>query len=163
MGKAGHARKTKVQGNPRVDLVVARFNEDITSRLRDSAIRTLVKAGVKRSRIKVWEVPGSLEIPQVAARLAKKGGPDALIGIGCIIRGGTAHHEHVARVALDNLGRLGLSSPFPVIACILTVESEAQALERADGSLADRGAEAASAAIHMIALVRSLQGPGAGT
>ncbi len=138
----------------RAGLVVARFNAHVTERLLAGARDALIAAGMAEEAISVVHVPGALELPTIAARMAELGRFDVIVCLGCVIRGGTAHFDHVCRVAMDGIGRIALRGDVGVGNGVLTVDTEAQALERAGGAHGNKGAEAALTAV---SVYRSLQ------
>ncbi|MGQ0548794.1 MAG: 6,7-dimethyl-8-ribityllumazine synthase [Armatimonadota bacterium] len=134
-------------------IVVARYNEYITQRLLDGAQRVL--AAGSAAAVDVAWVPGSLEIPLVAQRLARTGRYAAIICLGCVIKGETRHFDLVAENAAAGLRRVALETGVPVINEVLAVFDPAQAAARA-GDKVNRGEEAAHAAIQMATLMRAL-------
>jgi len=137
----------------RFAIVVARYNEYITRRLLDGAQRVLAARGA--AVVDVAWVPGSLEIPLAALALARSGRYDAIICLGCVIRGETLHFDLVAHNAAAGISRVALETGVPVINEVLAVFDPAQAASRA-GEKVNRGEEAAAAAIHMATLMRAL-------
>lgn len=147
---------------PRIALLVSRFNSMVTEELLAGARARLLAEGVPEDRITVYRVPGSWELPQAARRIAASGQAasgrgtsgrhDALIAIGCVIRGETAHFDLVVGHANDGLGEVALSSPIPVVFGVLATDTPEQAFERADTGGANKGAEFAEAALEMVAL-----------
>ncbi len=133
----------------RIGIVASRFNARITEELVNGARRALVKHGADPGAIEVFHVPGALEIPGVAMRLADSGRVQAIVCLGCVIRGDTAHFDHVCRVAMDGIGRVALRGDVGVGNGVLTVDTEEQALERIGGRHGHKGAEAALAAVEM--------------
>lgn len=138
-----------------VAVVASRFNGDITDAMVDSACATLMAHGVAREDIEIFRVPGAWELPQAAAQLAEQGAVDAILAIGCVIRGDTPHFDFVAGEASRGLMDVALGSGVPVILGLLTTDTRAQAEERADPARMDKGAEVALAALEMTALFRS--------
>ncbi len=138
--------------DPRIALLVARFNNMITEQLLAGAREHLLARGVPEDRITVLYVPGAWELPQAARRIADLGGYDAIVAIGCVIRGETAHFDYVAGQASDGLGRVALTAKIPVIFGVLATENGEQAMERADVLGANKGAEFAQAALDMLRL-----------
>jgi 6,7-dimethyl-8-ribityllumazine synthase len=140
----------------RVALVVARFNEHVTEKLLDGAVRTLHEHGLGKDQISVVRVPGSFELPLVASRLASADEFDAILCMGAVVQGETLHHEYinseVARAVMD----LGLEWNLPILFGVLTCRNMEQALERAGGKAGNKGTETALAALEMIALLQSL-------
>lgn len=135
----------------RVDIVTAKWNSDITFALRDGAIDTLRKAGIPNANIKTYEVPGTVELINAAALLANKetDSADAIIIIGCVIRGDTPHFDYVCQQAAQGAAIINARGKCPLIFGVLTVDTLEQAQQRAGGSLGNKGAEAAVAAIEM--------------
>ena len=140
----------------RIAVVAGRFNEYVTKHLVEGCLDTLERHGVARDRIDLVWVPGALEIPTAAHRLAKRGDVDAIIALGCVIRGETPHFEHVCRETARGVAEIGRRTGVPAIFGVLTVDSLEQAIERAGAKLGNKGREAAEAAIEMANLVRSL-------
>ena len=138
-----------------VAIVVARFNEDVTKRLLDGAQDALKRHGVEDPD--VYWVPGSLELPVTALALAEKGGHDAIICLGCVIRGETFHFEVVAMQAAMGVMQVQLDTGVPITFGVLTTDDKDQALARS-GPKNNKGADAAEAAIEMANLLREIQG-----
>jgi 6,7-dimethyl-8-ribityllumazine synthase len=138
-----------------IAIVVARFNEDVTRRLLRGALNALQEHGVGEPEV-FW-VPGSLELPVAALALAEKGGHDAIICLGCVIRGETYHFELVANQAAAGIMQVQLDTGVPITFGVLTTEDKEQALARS-GPKNNKGAEAADAAIEMANLLRTIQG-----
>ena len=137
-------------------IVVARFNEAITTALLDGARAGLVRHGVSDESIDVAWVPGSLEIPLAASRLAQRADYAAVICLGAIIRGETAHFDYVAAGAAQGINRVALDTGVPMIFGVLTTDTVEQASARAGGKLGNKGYEAAETALEMCNLLRSL-------
>jgi 6,7-dimethyl-8-ribityllumazine synthase len=138
-----------------VAIAAARFNGDITERMVEACVETLVRHGVDPEDIEVFRVPGAWELPQVTAQLAEGEAGDVIIAIGCVIRGDTPHFDFVAGEATRGLMDVALASGVPVILGLLTTENRAQAEERADPARMNKGAEFALAALEMASLYRS--------
>jgi 6,7-dimethyl-8-ribityllumazine synthase len=136
-------------------VVVSRYNEDVSKRLLRGALAALEEHGV--SEPDVFWVPGALELPVTALALAEKGGHDAIICLGCVIRGETYHFEVVANQASAGLMQVQLDTGVPVTFGVLTTEDRDQAQARS-GLKNNKGAEAALAAIEMANLLRAIQG-----
>ena len=141
----------------RIALVVARFNSMVTEQLLDGAEQALTDAGFGSDARDVFHVPGAWELPQAAERIADTGSYAAIIALGCVIRGETAHFDYVAARANDGLGDLASRSRIPVLFGVLTTENAEQALERADMRAGNKGGEVAEAALEMMTLLRSLE------
>ena len=140
----------------RVAIVVATFNEFITSKLLDGAQAALARHGVRDDDVSVASVPGSFELPLVAKKLAESGQHDAVICLGAVIRGETDHYEHVAGEAAKGIANAGFSSGVPVIFGVLTTDTLEQAINRAGGKQGNNGYGAGLAAIEMANLMRAL-------
>ena len=140
----------------RIGIVVATFNEFITSKLLDGARAALARHGVRDDDVSVASVPGSFELPLVAKKLAESGQHDAVICLGAVIRGETDHYEHVAGEAAKGIANAGLNSGVPVIFGVLTTDTLEQAINRAGGKQGNNGYGAGLAAIEMSNLMRVL-------
>ena len=116
----------------------------------------LVRHGADPKNLTVIKVPGSFEVPQVAARLAAQGKYDAIVGLGCLVRGETPHFDLIAAEAVKGLAQVGTSSGVPVIFGVLTCDTMEQAVDRAGGKAGNKGWDAALAAIEMVSLYRRL-------
>ncbi|MBY6181440.1 6,7-dimethyl-8-ribityllumazine synthase [Staphylococcus haemolyticus] len=138
----------------KVAIVVSRFNDFITNRLLNGAKDTLVRHGVEDSNIDVAYVPGAFEIPLVSKKLAQKGKYDAVITLGCVIRGATSHYDYVCNEVAKGVSKANDVSDIPVIFGVLTTESIEQAVERAGTKAGNKGAEAAVSAIEMANLLK---------
>jgi 6,7-dimethyl-8-ribityllumazine synthase len=142
-------------GELRIAVVVARFNEDVSKRLLRGALAALEEHSVENPD--VYWVPGSLELPVTALTLAEKGGHDAIVCLGSVIRGETYHFEIVADQAAAGIMQVQLDTGVPVMFGVLTTEDRDQAFARS-GQKNNKGAEAAEAAIEMANLLRAIQG-----
>ncbi len=131
----------------RVGLVVARFNAVVCDRLEAGALDALRRHGVPEDRIVVARVPGAFEIPTVARQLLSSGKIDAVVGLGCVIRGETAHFDYICEAALGGLAALGRETGQPVTCGVLTVNTLEQALQRAGGKVGNKGFDAALAVL----------------
>ncbi|WP_145441614.1 6,7-dimethyl-8-ribityllumazine synthase [Staphylococcus hominis] len=140
--------------NLKVAIVVSRFNDFITNRLLDGAKDTLVRHGVDEDNIDVAYVPGAFEIPLVAKKIAQKNDYDAVITLGCVIRGATSHYDYVCNEVAKGVSKANDITNTPVIFGVLTTESIEQAVERAGTKAGNKGAEAAVSAIEMANLLK---------
>jgi 6,7-dimethyl-8-ribityllumazine synthase len=138
-----------------IAVVVSRYNEDVSKRLLRGALGALEERGVQDPDV-FW-VPGALELPVTALTLAEKGGHDAIVCLGCVIRGETFHFEVVAGQAAAGIMQVQLDTGVPVTFGVLTTEDRDQAFARS-GPKNNKGAEAAEAAIEMANLLRGIQG-----
>lgn len=141
----------------KVSLVAARFNQPVVERLVEGARSSLRQHGVADSEIELVWVPGSMEIPLAINELLERGGCDAVVALGAVIRGETAHFEYVAEAASSGIATLSRQRRVPVAFGVLTVNSVEQALERAGGKLGNKGAEAAASALEMVSVLRQLR------
>ena len=140
----------------RVGIVAGRFNESVTKRLVDGALDCLMRHGVPDEAVSVAWVPGAFEIPAAARRMATSGEFDAIVCLGAVIRGETAHFDYVAGHASNGIGQLSVEVDIPVTNGVLTTENSAQAEDRAGGKMGNKGFEAALAAIEMANLFAEL-------
>jgi 6,7-dimethyl-8-ribityllumazine synthase len=140
----------------RFAIVVSRWNETITRRLLDGAVKTLVDRGIADAAIDVAWVPGAWEIPLVAQRLAQSHRYAAILCLGAVIRGETTHDQHINRAVSLAISELALATGIPVLFGILTCETMEQAIHRAGGNVGNKGAECATAALEMIGLLKNL-------
>ena len=137
-------------------LVVGRFNSAIVDNLCAGAIDTLRRQGVPEANITVVRVPGAFEMPLAAKRVAAKGGTDAIIALGAVIRGGTPHFEFVAGECSSGLSRVSLDHEIPIAFGVLTTDTIEQAVERSGTKAGNKGADAAMTALEMISLLRNI-------
>ena len=147
-------------GSNRFAVVVSRFNLEITQGLLTGALAALEHGGVSpAARTVVW-VPGAFELPLTVQRLAESGDYDAIVCLGCLIKGDTMHFEYIAESVAHGLAQVALQSGIPIAFGVLTTLTEAQAVERAAPGPGNKGAEAARAALEMASLFRALdEGP----
>lgn len=140
----------------KIAIVVSRFNDFITTRLLEGAKDTLIRHEVVDTNIDVAYVPGAFEIPLVAKKLAQKGEYDAVITLGCVIRGATSHYDYVCNEVAKGVSKANDISDTPVIFGVLTTESIEQAVERAGTKAGNKGSEAAVSAIEMANLIKQI-------
>jgi 6,7-dimethyl-8-ribityllumazine synthase len=140
----------------KIGIVVARFNELLSSRLLAGAQDALVRHGVAAEDIDVAWVPGAFEIPLVAGKFAKAGRYDAVIALGVVIRGGTPHFEYVSSEVSKGVAKISLDTGVPVMFGVITADTIDQAVERAGTKAGNKGWEAAEAAIEMANLAKSM-------
>ncbi|WP_066397534.1 6,7-dimethyl-8-ribityllumazine synthase [Cytobacillus eiseniae] len=133
----------------KIGIVVARFNEFITSKLLGGAEDGLKRHGVNEADVTVIWVPGAFEIPLAAKKLADQGGFDAIITLGTVIRGATPHFEYVSSEVAKGVANTGMQSGIPIIFGVLTTDTIEQAIERAGTKAGNKGYEAAVGAIEM--------------
>lgn len=141
----------------KVGIVVARFNDFITSKLLAGAEDTLLRHNVAAEDIDVAWVPGAFEIPLIASKMAKSGKYDAVIALGAVIRGSTSHYDYVCSEVSKGCASVALQSDIPVMFGVLTTENIEQAIERAGSKAGNKGSECAMGAIEMVNLIRALE------
>jgi len=141
----------------RFGIVASRFNDFIVDRLLDAAVGTLLKHGVAASDVEVVRVPGAFETTLAIKKLAKSRRYNALIALGCVIRGATPHFDYVAGAASRGIADISASEEIPIGFGILTVDTIEQAIERAGTKAGNKGADAALAAIQMATVMRQLE------
>jgi len=167
---AENIQSTKMEGGLtaaglRFGVVVSRFNSFITDRLLQGATDVLARSGAAAKDVDVVHVPGSFELPLAAKKLAQSGRYDAVIAIGCILRGETAHYDYVCSETARGLQLAQIDTGVPVMFCVLTCDTLEQAIDRAGLKGGNKGQDAAVGAIEMGHLCRRLSGksaPGAG-
>lgn len=140
----------------KVGIVVARFNEFITSKLLGGAIDGLKRENVKEEDIEVAWVPGAFEIPLIAKKMADSKKYDAVICLGAVIRGATSHYDYVCAEVSKGVAQVSLSSEVPVMFGVLTTDTIEQAVERAGTKAGNKGFECAQGAIEMVNLIREM-------
>jgi len=140
----------------RFAIVVARFNEEITSGLLRGARAALAESGAREDDLTVVHVPGAWEIPVVAQRLAETASVDAVICLGCLIKGDTMHFEYIADAVSHGIARAAAATGVPMAFGVLTTLTDAQAAERSADGPGNKGREAAHAAVEMATLFRAL-------
>lgn len=140
----------------KIALVVGRFNNFFTDKLLSGALDCLVRHGADEKKLDVAYVPGSFEIPVVAAKLARSKKYDAVICLGAVIRGDTPHFDFVATEASKGIARLGMESEIPVVYGLITADTLEQAVERSGTKAGNKGWDAAQTAIEMVNLYRNI-------
>jgi 6,7-dimethyl-8-ribityllumazine synthase len=142
----------------RFGVVVARFNDFITSKLLDGAQDTLSRHGVRSEDIDVAWTPGSFEIPLIAKKMAESGRYDAVICLGAVIRGGTPHFDYIASEVTKGIAKVSLDTGKPIILGVITADTLEQAIERAGTKSGNYGSQAALHAIEMANLAKDIAG-----
>jgi 6,7-dimethyl-8-ribityllumazine synthase len=143
----------------RFALVVSRYNDFVTDRLQSGALAALSKAGVPEKAITIVRVPGAFEIPTAAKRAAQSGQFDAIVCLGCVIRGETPHFEYIASAVASGVTSASADTGVPMTFGVLTTNSVEEAIERAGEGPSNKGFEAATAAVSMAGVVAQLAGP----
>lgn len=146
-----------IASGQRFAIVVSRFNDFITSRLTDACVETLRRHGVDDESIEIVWCPGAFEIPLVAKSLALTGRFSAVICLGAVIRGATAHFDYVAGECATGIAAVSLETGVPAIFGVITTDTIEQAIERAGSKAGNKGADAALAAIEMTNLLRDIK------
>ena len=141
----------------RIGIVVARFNEFITSKLLGGAVDCLKRHNVDEDSIDVAWVPGAFEIPLIASKMAKSGKYDAVICLGAVIRGSTSHYDYVCSEVSKGVASVSLNSDIPVMFGVLTTDTIEQAIERAGTKAGNKCYDCASGAIEMVNLIREIE------
>lgn len=145
-----------ISENQKYAIIVGRFNEFIGSKLLGGAIDTFIRHGVKKEDIEIVWVPGAFEMPLIAKKLAKTNKYDAIVCLGAVIRGATAHFDYVSGEVTKGIASVSLETEVPVIFGVLTTDTIEQAIERAGTKAGNKGSEAAATAIEMANLLGQL-------
>ena len=140
----------------KIGIVVARFNEFITSKLLGGAMDGLVRHGMDEDDVDVAWVPGAFEIPLIAKKMANSGKYDAVIALGAVIRGSTSHYDYVCNEVSKGVAAASMESGVPVMFGIVTTENIEQAIERAGTKAGNKGYDCALGAIEMVNLIRTM-------
>jgi 6,7-dimethyl-8-ribityllumazine synthase len=140
----------------RFGIVTSRFNSFITDRLERAALDALAAAGATEKQIEVVHVPGSFEIPLAAKKLAETGNVNAVIAIGCVLRGETSHYDYICSEVARGVQLAQMDTGVPVIFCVLTCDTLEQAIDRAGLKSGNKGHEAGLAAVEMATLARKI-------
>lgn len=143
----------------RFAIVISRFNEFVGSRLLAATVDTLERHGCATADITAIWVPGAWELPATARRVALSGKYDAVICLGCVIRGETPHFDYIANEAAKGIAQVGLETGLPVVFGVLTADTLDQAINRAGAKAGNKGADAALTAIEMVNLFAQLEAP----
>ena len=141
----------------RVGIIAARFNGEVTAEMLEGCRSTLEEFGVAVDAVDVYWVPGAWELPQAVRRIAALNRHDALIALGCVIRGDTPHFDYVAGEASSGLGAVARQIDVPLLFGVLTTETPDQAWARASREAGNKGRELAKSALHMIGLYEGLE------
>ena len=141
----------------RFAIIVSRFNDFISSRLVEGAMDALIRHGADEAQISLVKVPGAFEIPMAAKRLAGTGKYDAIVCLGAVIRGATAHFDYVAAEVSKGIASISLETGIPVTFGVLTTENLEQAIERAGSKSGNKGWDAAIAAMEMVSLFKAME------
>jgi 6,7-dimethyl-8-ribityllumazine synthase len=145
----------------RFGVVTSRYNNSITESLERAALEVLKSAGASEKQIDVLSVPGAFELPLAAKKLAEAGTVNAIIAIGCVLRGETSHYDYICSEVARGIQLAQMDTGVPVIFCVLTCDTMEQAVERAGPGAGNKGQEAGLAALEMASLMRELRGESA--
>lgn len=148
--------KLKAEGADRYGIVVSRYHQEITGRLLEGALGTLQRHGADLDAVTVAWVPGSFELTVVADRMAKSGRYVAVIALGAVVQGETDHHDYINHAVAQGFALTSENTGVPVLFGVLTCRTMEQAQERAGGSVGNKGAEAALAAIETVSVLKQL-------
>jgi 6,7-dimethyl-8-ribityllumazine synthase len=140
----------------RLAIVASRFNDEIVTGLLEGARKAVITKGIDWNQVPVFRVPGAFEIPLAAKKAAQSGKYDAVIAIGCLIRGETPHFEYISNQTSLGIGQVALDTGIPVAFGVITVNSDEQAAARSGDNAENKGYEAANAAMEMVELLRRM-------
>ncbi len=146
----------QVASGTRFVIVASRFNDFIVDRLVQGAVDVLIRHGADASNVTIVRVPGCWELPLVAKLLVEKGGHDAIIAVGALIRGATSHFDYIAAEVSKGLASTSMEHGVPISFGVLTTDTIEQAIERAGAKAGNKGADAATAAIELVSLRKAL-------
>lgn len=146
----------------KIGIAVAHWNNDITDKLLEGAVETLLKYGCQSENIIVKSIPGTFELTLCAQLFAENTDVDAVIALGCVIQGDTRHFDFICQSVTEGLTQLTITWDMPMIFGVLTTNTREQALERCGGRLGNKGDEAAITAIRMVALQQEMRGNAGG-
>ena len=153
MPSRGRPAPPRATAPAHIAVIATRWNENVVERLVAGALASLDRAGATHE---LFRAPGSFELPQLARRVARTGRFDAIVPLGCVIRGDTPHFHYISRAVTDGLLRLSLEQEVPIVFGVLTCDTLAQALDRAGGADGNKGTDAADAALQLVAVSQSL-------
>lgn len=142
----------------RFAIIASRWNDFITGRLVEGALDALERLGAPEKNVEIFKVPGSFEIPLTAQKVAETGKFDAIICLGTVIRGATAHFDYVAGEAAKGIAQVSMKTGVPVLFGVITTETLEQAIDRAGVKVGNKGFEAAMSAIELVNLYKEVQG-----
>ena len=141
----------------RIGIIASRFNDEIVAGMLEGALTCLARHGVSDADVSLFRVPGAFEIPTLAAKLIDDGSFDALVTLGCLLKGDTPHFDFISAQVTNELSRLAVAARVPVAFGVITCNTYEQAVERSSPGTANKGWEAALAAIEMANLWRALR------
>ncbi|MFD1670614.1 6,7-dimethyl-8-ribityllumazine synthase [Agrilactobacillus yilanensis] len=138
-------------------IVVARFNEFVTSKLLTGALDMLSRHDIPEEQVAIYWVPGAFEIPFIAKKLANSGQYDGVIALGAVIRGATSHYELVSNEVAKGIAQINLNGPVPVMFGVVTTDTIEQAIERSGTKAGNKGADAALSLLEMMSLTEQIK------
>jgi 6,7-dimethyl-8-ribityllumazine synthase len=147
----------------RISLLVSRYHRFVTDRLESGARACLREAGLDDAEIRTWQVPGAFELPQAAQRLAESKQWDAVVCLGCVIRGETPHFEYIAHAVAEGITRAAQVTGIPIAFGVVTTHTAEEALARAGDGATNKGREAAAAALDMVRVYAAIDAQAART
>ena len=142
----------------RVAIVLSRFNEMVTDRLLQGAQSELIRLGVREENLSIFKVPGAFELPILVKKLCQRGGFDAIVCLGAIIRGETPHFDHICQSAISGISKLNLEYQIPIVNGIITANNVEQALNRSGLKNGNLGINASRTAVEMANLLKRIEG-----
>lgn len=154
-----HIKPCKVSTSFPIAIIVSQFNESVTQPLLAGALQQLLDSGIDKNDITVIEVPGAVEIPLIAKRLASNGKHAVIIALGAVIRGETTHYDYVCQQVSNGCQSVSLAFNLPVVFGVLTTENEAQAMDRLGGKHGHKGVDAANCALAMYSILEQCNKP----
>jgi 6,7-dimethyl-8-ribityllumazine synthase len=163
LSRRGRSSKPKTVGSGlstkglKFGIIVSQFNDSVTKKLYSGALECLEAHGIPAGHVESFLCPGSFELPQVANHVAQSGSYDALICLGCVIRGETPHFEYIAAETAQGIGQVARATGIPIAFGVLTTDSPKQALDRAGGRAGNKGWDAALSAIQMANLFKNIR------
>lgn len=140
-----------------IGIVFSEWNNFVTHRLRDAAIEILKKEGVRENHISIFQVPGAFELSYATMQLCKSKKYDAVVAIGCVIRGETPHFDYVCSAVAQGIKDCNVFTDVPAVFCVLTDDTKEQSIDRSGGNLGNKGVEAAVTALQMIDFKRKIE------
>lgn len=160
---AKRSSRPRANASPRVAVIVSRYNYSVTDALLEGAIGEFARRGHPSSELETFEAPGAFELPTLAAGAAASNRFDAVVALGCVIKGETSHDRYIAHAIADGLTRVSLDHRMPVAFGVLTTDTPKQARDRAGGKHGNKGAEAMAAALDTLSVLRDITAASRGT
>lgn len=155
--------RPRVTASPSVAVIVSRYNHSVTAALLQGAMDEFARRGHPPAKLETFEAPGAFELPTLAAGAAASKRFDAIVALGCVIKGETSHDRYIAHAIADGITRVSLDYRLPVAFGVLTTDTPKQARDRAGGKHGNKGAEAMAAALDTLSVLRSITAASRGT